>query len=234
MSFTTTFAVPLECESCCDSVKQALANVQGIESVDCKLVDQLISVTGTSAPSQIVKAVQNIGKDAIVRGTGQPNSAAVCILESHAPEDQAQPIKGLARIVSVSKTLALIDITLNGLPKGTYYPSIRVSGDISDAPQSLGGVYQALGSVEVNETDSASGLFSGQAFVKSETQISSLIGRGMAVSTSADVVKPQSLVGVIARSAGVWENDKTVCSCSGKTVWEERKDAQSKGLEGQL
>lgn len=224
----------MECESCCDSVKQALTNVQGIESVDCKLVDQLISVTGTSAPSQIVKAVQNIGKDAIVRGTGQPNSAAVCILESHAPEDQAAPIKGLARIVSVSKTLALIDITLNGLPKGTYYPSIRVSGDISSAPQSLGGVYQALGSVEVNESDDASGLFSGQAFVKSETQISSLIGRGMAVSTSADVVKPHSLVGVIARSAGVWENDKTVCSCSGKTVWEERKDAQTKGLEGQL
>lgn len=224
----------MECQSCCDSVKQALANVQGIESVDCKLVDELISVTGTSAPSQIVKAIQNIGKDAIVRGTGQPNSAAVCILESHAPEDQDAPIKGLARIVSVSKTLALIDITLNGLPKGTYYPSIRVSGDISSAPQSLGGVYQALGKVEVNESDAASGLFSGQAFVKSETQISSLIGRGMAVSTSEDVVKPQSLVGVIARSAGVWENDKTVCSCSGKTVWEERKDAQSKGLEGQL
>lgn len=221
----------MECESCCDSVKTALASVQGIESVDCKLVDQIVSVTGTSAPSQIVKAVQNIGKDAIVRGTGLPNSAAVCILESHAAEDQKAPIKGLARIVSVSKTLALIDITLNGLPKGTYYPSIRVSGDISQAPQSLGGVLQTLGSIEVAEDD-GSGLFSGQAFVKSETQISSLIGRGMAVSTSADEVKPQSLVGVIARSAGVWENDKTVCSCSGKTVWEERKDAQSKGLEG--
>lgn len=221
----------MECESCCDSVKTALASVQGIESVDCKLVDQIVSVTGTSAPSQIVRAVQNIGKDAIVRGTGLPNSAAVCILESHAAEDQKTPIKGLARIVSVSKTLALIDITLNGLPKGTYYPSIRVSGDISQAPQSLGGVLQTLGSIEVTEDD-GSGLFSGQAFVKSETQISSLIGRGMAVSTSADEVKPQSLVGVIARSAGVWENDKTVCSCSGKTVWEERKDAQSKGLEG--
>jgi copper chaperone for superoxide dismutase len=39
-----------------------------------------------------------------------------------------------------------------------------------------------------------------------------------------------TLVGVIARSAGVWDNDKTVCSCSGKTLWEERKDEVKKGM----
>lgn len=39
-----------------------------------------------------------------------------------------------------------------------------------------------------------------------------------------------TLVGVVARSAGVWENDKTVCSCSGKTVWEEREEQKGKGM----
>ncbi len=39
-----------------------------------------------------------------------------------------------------------------------------------------------------------------------------------------------TVAGVIARSAGVWENDKTVCSCTGKTLWEERKDELKKGM----
>jgi len=38
------------------------------------------------------------------------------------------------------------------------------------------------------------------------------------------------VVGVVARSAGVWENEKVVCGCSGKTVWEERGDAVKRGM----
>lgn len=38
------------------------------------------------------------------------------------------------------------------------------------------------------------------------------------------------VVGVIARSAGVWENEKVVCGCSGKTVWEERGEAVKRGI----
>ena len=41
---------------------------------------------------------------------------------------------------------------------------------------------------------------------------------------------PNTLVGVIARSAGVWDNDKAVCSCSGKTVWQERTEQVGKGM----
>ncbi|CRK29998.1 hypothetical protein BN1708_005123 [Verticillium longisporum] len=39
-----------------------------------------------------------------------------------------------------------------------------------------------------------------------------------------------TLVGVVARSAGMWDNDKTVCSCTGKTLWEERQDEVKKGM----
>lgn len=38
------------------------------------------------------------------------------------------------------------------------------------------------------------------------------------------------VVGVVARSAGAWENDKVVCACSGKTVWQEREEMVSKGI----
>ena len=42
--------------------------------------------------------------------------------------------------------------------------------------------------------------------------------------------KGEVVVGVVARSAGVWDNEKTVCSCSGKTVWEERGEQVARGM----
>lgn len=38
------------------------------------------------------------------------------------------------------------------------------------------------------------------------------------------------VVGVVARSAGAWENSKVVCACSGKTVWQEREEMVRKGI----
>ncbi len=36
--------------------------------------------------------------------------------------------------------------------------------------------------------------------------------------------------GVVARSAGAWGNEKTVCACSGRTMWEEGRDMEKQGL----
>lgn len=227
----------MECQGCTDSIKKSVAALECIEAVQCDLKSQLVSVTGSCAPSAIVKAIQGTGKDAIVRGAGGPNSAAVCILESHIDSDTDSSVKGLARIVSVSPTQAIFDITLNGLQKGKYYPSIRVGGDISRGAESVGAQYLDLGEISVDQPNDSSnellaqqGGYSGQAFFKKNVTISELIGRSMVLSTNRTAVDNTSLVGVIARSAGVWENLKTVCSCSGKTVWQERQDAVSKGL----
>lgn len=53
-----------------------------------------------------------------------------------------------------------------------------------------------------------------------EWSVGDIIGRGMLVASGEG---EGVVVGVVARSAGVWENErKVVCSCSGMTVWEER------------
>lgn len=236
-TFTVTYAVDLHCQSCVDSVQSALKRVDGLVSVECDISNQIVSVTGSSAPSQIVKAIQSTGRDAIVRGTGQPNSAAVCILESFDDADSIQPVKGLARMVAVSPQQTLFDITLNGLPKGIYYPSVRALGDLSRGALSTGKELLNLGEIVVDgppDTNSGSLVYqsvgySGQAFLKKDISISQLIGRSITVSPTPTIV-PSSLVGVIARSAGIWENMKTVCSCSGKTLWQERQDAIKKGV----
>lgn len=204
----------------------------------------LVTTEGSIPPSEIVKAIQSTGRDAIIRGTGKPNSAAVCILESFDPKDFQQPVKGLARIVSVSQNDLFIDLTVNGLPKGTYYPSIRSSGNLSQGALSTGSLFYQLQPVEVELPSTLSttinalgatvveqdGLFSGQSFLHAKLSIDDLIGRSVILSKLKDEVTSDSLCGVIARSAGVWENDKQVCTCSGKTVWQERTDALNKGI----
>lgn len=57
-----------------------------------------------------------------------------------------------------------------------------------------------------------------------------IVGRGIVGERSNERHTEGIVVGVIARSAGVWENDKVVCGCSGKTVWEEREEMVSKGM----
>ncbi|CAN6667001.1 superoxide dismutase 1 copper chaperone [Trichomonascus vanleenenianus] len=221
--FTSLYSVQMDCQSCADSIQKALKTPpigECIDKVDINLKEQLVSVYGSCAPSQIVSAIQSTGRDAVVRGTGEPNSAAVCILESH----KLNTVNGLARIVAVSPSQAIFDLTVSNLvPNASYYSSVRVSGDVSRAALSTGGAYLDLGKFDTDASGNA------QVFLKQSVSISELIGRAMTISRTPELTD-SSFVGVVARSAGVWENLKQVCTCSGKTVWQERSDAIQKGL----
>ncbi|KAJ6439923.1 copper chaperone for superoxide dismutase [Purpureocillium lavendulum] len=221
-----------------------LYKLGGITKVEGNLQDQLISVEGSAAPSAIVEAIQATGRDAILRGSGASNSAAVSILETfankvetHDNDDQDRDVRGLARMVQVSPDRTLVDLTVRGVAPGTYRATIRAYGDLKDGATSTGPVWSGgdgkvkgtLGEVEVGKDGR------GAAFVDHPFQIWEAIGHAM-VLTKQDEGRgllsndEDTVVGVIARSAGMWENDKTVCSCTGKTLWEERKDELKKGM----
>ncbi|KAK5156430.1 hypothetical protein LTR04_005657, partial [Oleoguttula sp. CCFEE 6159] len=216
---------------------------QGVQNVDANLKQQLVSVEGTAAPSAIVAAIQSTGRDAILRGSGASEGAAVCILETHS-QSVADQVRGLARMVQVSPNLTVIDLSIRGLSPGNYFATVRETGDISRGPESTGGIWDAVrAKKEEGSTTKAKGVFGmvevgksgvGTVFWDRPIQIWEMIGRSMVVSRQQDgrfdKNDPDTLVGVIARSAGVWDNDKTVCSCSGKTVWEERKEQVDKGM----
>ncbi|KAK9472316.1 superoxide dismutase [Dipodascopsis tothii] len=228
LSIKSVFAVPLECEACVADVSKALQTVPGIERYDVNLADQLVSVEGEVAPSSVVSSIRSTGRDAIVRGSGEPNSAAVCILETHDPKFRASPIRGLARMVKASASTTLLDLTLDGMPPNSkFYASIRTSGNISNGALSAGEKFMGLGTIDSDDQGV------GQSFLLKEgLSITDIIGRSVVVGSDLEgkALHSEDVVGVIARSAGAWQNDKTVCSCSGKTVWQERKDAIQKGL----
>ncbi|KAH8600925.1 superoxide dismutase [Bisporella sp. PMI_857] len=238
--FQTLFAVPMHCQSCVDDISSSLNKLGGIQKIEANLKDQLLTIEGTAAPSSIVSALQATGRDAILRGSGTTESAAVCILETHSTET-SEKVKGLARMVQVSPNLTVIDLTIRGLEPGNYWATVRQTGDISRGAVSTGSIWSdpkegalkprgVFGTVNVGKDGT------GSVFIDRPIQIWEMIGRGMVVSKQHEGEGKferndrNTLVGVIARSAGVWDNDKTVCSCSGKTLWEERKDEVQKGM----
>jgi copper chaperone for superoxide dismutase len=148
-------------------------------------------------------------------------------------------------MVQVSSNMTLVDLTINGLSPGRYWATVRQAGDISQGAASTGGIWEALkstvlgsetpkeprgvfGTVDVDEKGR------GNVFMDRPVAIWEMIGRSMVLSKSKEGPfkreDPDTLVGVIARSAGVWDNDKMVCSCSGKNVWQERQEQVSQGM----
>lgn len=176
------------------------------------------------------------------------SGAAVCILESFAermeegPEEQGRRVKGLARLVQSSPDRTLIDVTVQGLPPGSYQVSVREYGDVKGGASSTGPVWSGVGREMGQPTRGRLGLVEvgesgqGAAFVEGDFRIWEVIGRGMAV-TKQDpgeqaLLKEdeETVIGVVARSAGLWDNDKMVCSCTGRTLWEERREQIGKGM----
>lgn len=170
--------------------------------------------------------------------------AAVCILYAH-NTNTTNDVRGLARMVQVSTNLTIVDLALRGVSPGKYWATVRETGDISDGANSTGGIWETVkakisgstpapeprgvfGTVEVDKDGS------GTVFLDRPVSVWELVGRSMVVSKQKDGLFPKddsdTLAGVIARSAGVWDNEKTVCSCSGNNLWEERKEQIGKGM----
>ena len=239
-AYQATFSVPMTCKACTDDISGALSKVPGIQSTEFSLPDQLVTTTSTTPPSTIISAIQSTGRTAIIRGTGTANSAAVCILETppsptSSTDPEPSPVRGLARLIQLSDRITLLDLTLTGLAKGTYKASIRQAGDISGGAKSMGDIFRGFDGKKKGELGQLEVDASGRGALVGEVdwRVWEMVGRGIVVENiRADKKGDENnvVVGVIARSAGVWENEKVVCGCSGKTVWEEREEMIGKGM----
>ncbi|MCJ1449886.1 copper chaperone [Mycoblastus sanguinarius] len=227
----------MTCDACIKDISGALSDLPDIQETSFSLPTQLLTTTGTTPPSTIISTIQSTGRPAILRGSGSANSAAVCILETPPPSPpsvpEPSPVRGLARLIQLSDRLTMLDMTLTGLPKGTYSASMRQTGDISAGAASMGGIFIGpdgnrngeLGRLEVDER--GRGALVGEV----DWRVWEMVGRGILVENAGEDKEREGVViGVVARSAGVWENEKVICGCSGKTVWEEREEMVGRGM----
>ncbi|KAJ3225435.1 copper chaperone [Clydaea vesicula] len=153
------------------------------------------------------------------------NLNAVCIFEHFSGVKpgkwQQFDNKGLARFIQTEENVLILDLSMSGLKKNAEYSvMIFEAGDISSVPDSLGSCLKNL------FTFKSTG--DGELLIVKEIEnlfIYDIIGRSLVVDEKnvGRNASSEAIAGIIARSAGFFQNEKMVCSCSGNTIWQEAK-----------
>ncbi|KXS19519.1 Cu,Zn superoxide dismutase-like protein [Gonapodya prolifera JEL478] len=230
------FGVELKCQNCVNSVQAALQSelsAKHIVDLTFSIPDQRVTLSSSLPPSRLVQLIRSSGRSAVLRGSGGvPGSptflgAAVCIFEifKGARGWAQHNNRGLARLMQVDDTTCAIDVSLDGFPASTVL-EVRVheSGDISGGASTTGEPIHILGAVTTDEDGRADLVAEVGSF-----SVWDVIGRSLVVADkvaeeSGRAAPEDAVCGVIARSAGLFENTKKVCSCSGMTLWEESRE----------
>ncbi|CAA7039147.1 unnamed protein product [Microthlaspi erraticum] len=221
----TEFMVDMKCEGCVNAVKNKLETIEGIENVEVDLPNQVVRILGSSPVMAMTQALEQTGRKARLIGQGVPQDFLIsaAVAEFKGPE-----IFGVVRFAQVSMELARIEANFNGLSPGTHSWCINEYGDLTNGAATTGNLYnpsqdhtttEPLGDLGTLEADK-----NGEAFYsgkKEKLKVADLIGRAVVVYKTEDTKSvPGLTAAVIARSAGVGENYKKLCTCDGTVIWE--------------
>ncbi|XP_002122009.2 copper chaperone for superoxide dismutase-like [Ciona intestinalis] len=247
------FAVEMTCNGCVDSVKKVL-NTDLVDLVTVDLDKQRVVVKSKLAFQQVQDMLESTGKRAAFMGhgasmQGQHLGAAVA-------EISGRFVKGVVRMLQLDQNLCLIEGTVDGLSPGKHGLNIHEFGDLSDGCSSCGEHYNPynykhggkndakrhvgdLGNIEARSNGRAS-----FRFLDDQVKVWEIIGRSLVVHEGEDdegkggretsringASGPGIACAIVARSAGLFQNNKQTCACDGVSVWDER-NVPSAGAE---
>ncbi|XP_071962048.1 copper chaperone for superoxide dismutase-like isoform X2 [Antedon mediterranea] len=244
------FAVNMTCMSCQSTIENTLKNNPDIKSVSVDLNQQQVLVETTLSTSDVKSLLESTGRRAALKGHGSIDSdkgvqhlgAAVSMLQG------PSFVQGVFRFLQISEDTCVIEGTLDNLKPGPHGLAIHEFGDLSNGCQSCGSHYNphsrrhgAPGDKErhVGDLGNVVADENGRANFRLEddkVKVWDIIGRSLVVHESQDDLgrgnKPESKVdgnsgvglscGIVARSAGLFQNPKKFCQCDGVAIWDER------------
>lgn len=212
------FAVQLNGPNPTTEIQDALKGVGTVEIN--KTLGSVIIETENTPWNEIQSKIEATGRRAVLTGFG--GQSCVSIIDTG-----KCALKGVVRICAVSsenqneKKGSVIDGVIDGLQAHQKYRfNIHECGDLSEGCQSVGNVFKASEMEEKVVEADASGRLSFRMMDKF-LNVPDLIGRSVVIS-KADESNERLGCGIIARSAGIFENSKKICACDGVTIWSER------------
>ncbi|BAT75885.1 Copper chaperone for superoxide dismutase [Vigna angularis] len=220
----TEYMVDMKCEGCVNAVKNKLHEINGVKNVEVDLSNQVVRILGSTPVKTMTEALEQTGRKARLIGQGIPEDFLISAAVS---EFKGPDIFGVVRLAQVNMELARIEANFSGLSPGKHGWSINEFGDLTRGAASTGKIFNPineentkeplgdLGTLEANENGDA--FYTG---VKEKLRVADLIGRSMVVYATEDKTKHGITAAVIARSAGVGENYKKLCTCDGTTIWD--------------
>ncbi|XP_018574478.1 copper chaperone for superoxide dismutase isoform X2 [Anoplophora glabripennis] len=220
----------MTCDSCVEAVKKSLENVEGIKSVDIDLKKGSVVVDSNLPITDVQRKLESTGRKVVVKGQAG-SLAAVCILEA----SEESNIRGVIRFIQPVPGVCIIDGTIDDLKPKTYQISIHECGDLSRGCENVGNIYNPKATQNARiygDLGTIVAQKNGRATFRLEDnviKISEIIGRSFVLTdkTEDSGIQKKLAAGIIARSAGLFQNPKTICACDGVTIWDETSKPKS-------
>ncbi|XP_069865979.1 copper chaperone for superoxide dismutase isoform X2 [Dipodomys merriami] len=220
--------------------------MHGVQSVEVQLEKQMVLVQTTLTSQEVQALLEATGRQAVLKGMGSSRlenlGAAVAILGG------SGSVQGVVRFLQLTPDHCLIEGTIDGLEPGLHGLHVHQYGDLTKDCNSCGEHYNPDGTSHGGPQDSdrhrgdlgnVHADADGRAIFRLEDEqlkVWDVIGRSLVIDEGEDDLgrggHPLSKVtgnsgerlacGIIARSAGLFQNPKQICSCDGLTIWEER------------
>ncbi|KAF9417229.1 hypothetical protein HW555_005631 [Spodoptera exigua] len=230
-------------------LNKTLAELKSQDGVKDAVYKEGAILVETALPStQILEMVtKTSGKRAVLQGFGDTQSAVAMISSQSCCKRQ---VLGVIRFQQTEEGALVADGSIDGLPAGMHGVHVHTAGDLSQGCKSIGEHYNPcgaphgapedpmdrrhagdLGNIVADETGRAT-----FRIVDNVLKVWDIIGRSVAVTERKDDLgrgsSPSSKIdgdsgtpiacGIIARSAGVFQNPKRICACDGVVVWDEK------------
>lgn len=241
------FAVQMTCQSCVQAVERCLEGVQGIQAVTVNLEAESVLVDTTLTAEEVQDLIESTGRLAVLKGMGSTTQkdlgAAVAMVEG------VNCIQGVVRFVQLSLEKCIIEGTVDGLKPGLHGLHVHTFGDLTDSFNKCGDHFNPDGKSHGDPKDSDRHVGdlgniladeTGRAVFRMEDdllKVWDIIGRSIVVDEGEDDLgrgrNPFSKIsgnsgerlagGIIACSAGLFQNPKKICTCDGVTLWDERE-----------
>ncbi|WBW73638.1 superoxide dismutase copper chaperone Ccs1 [Schizosaccharomyces osmophilus] len=187
-------------------------------------IGQLI-VKSSLPPSEILHHLETAtSKPILIRGASSQEESGVCILYDNTEDLSSVPkVHGLCRFIPTENRVYLDLVATQVEPNTEYVAEVAVSGDISRGLKSVGGAFASLASISSNDA--------GKIAFSQEVNgtLQDWIGHAFVLKATND--SSNGVLGIISRSAGVGQNTKIICACSGKSLWEEHAESNVSSSE---
>lgn len=168
----------------------------------------------------------------VVKGFGSLNSAVAELRPPNKVIDGGKQVMGIVRMSQLADNHCFFDGLIDGftpsLLPGRYSIAIHKFGDLSSD------TYETIGEPIVEVDNQMIGNNSRVMSIRKTVpncSVAQMIGQSVAVSSQNRENSSDNRIltaGVLARASTIDENKKQFCSCSGKTLWEERREQQKR------
>ena len=238
------FSVEMTCNSCANAVKSVIKG-KPINILSLDVSKNLLHLESSLSWFEVQKIIESSGKRTALMGlgTGSQNNLGAGVAEI-----SGNLVQGVVRMVQLNKDLCLFDGTIHGLTPGNHGIAVHEFGDLSQGCDSCGEHYNPYNYKHGNRTDKVRHLGdlgniyadeNGKAsfkFTDNQLKIWDMIGRSFVVHKNQDDLGcganikshkdgnagPGIGCAIIARSAGLFQNAKRICTCDGVVVFDER------------